>query len=256
VSKRKEKQKTADETVMRKDHIPQELQPNIFLLPGADTGSHSYLIRGEDKNVLIDSGLDKNFSKLQKSLLVLGVKVRDIDIIVNTHEHFDHIGANRYFQDYALIAAHRFAAIKITIEDRYVTLYKSGDLNEPPPKVQLWLEDKCRLDLGNYVLEVLHTPGHTSGSICIYEAGSKILFTGDTVFAEGTLSYISESGSIGDYVNSIGRLGTLKADEIYPGHGSISRSPEEDMRKAILNAKMLLNDEKGVEIAHEEVSFS
>ena len=238
---------------MTKDNSPQELQPNIFLVRGADTGSHSYLIRGDYKNVLVDPGLDKNFAKLQKSLLLLGVKVRDIDMVVNTHEHFDHMGANRYFQDYALIAAHRFAAVKITIEDRYVTLYKSGDLNEPPPKVHLWLEDKCRLDLGNYVLDVIHTPGHTSGSICIYEASQRVLFTGDTVYAEGTLSYISESGSVGDYVNSIDRLATLKVDEIYPGHGSISKNPEEDMEKAILNAKMLLNEEKDVEIAHEEV---
>ena len=238
---------------MTNDNLPQELQPNVFLLRGADTGSHSYLIRGDYKNVLIDPGLDKKFPRLQKSLLGLAVKIRDIDMVVNTHEHFDHMGANRYFQDYALIAAHRFAAVKITVEDRYVTLYRSGDLNEPPPKVHLWLEDKCRLDLGNYVLDVIHTPGHTSGSICIYEPGHRVLFTGDTVYAEGTLSYISESGSVGGYVNSIGRLATVKVDEIYPGHGSISRSPEEDMEKALVNARMLLSEEKNVDIVHEEV---
>jgi glyoxylase-like metal-dependent hydrolase (beta-lactamase superfamily II) len=223
----------------------------MFLLQGKDGGSHSYFIRGDYKNVLVDSGLDKNFSTLQMSLLTLGVKVRDIDIIINTHEHFDHIGANRYFQDYALIAAHQFAAIKIAVEDRYVTMYKSGDLNEPPLKVHLWLEDKCRINLGNYILEVVHTPGHTSGSICLYEVNCKVLFTGDTVFAEGTLSYISESGSVGDYINSIGRLGTMKVNEVYPGHGTISRNPEEHMKKALLNARNLLRNGEEVEIVHE-----
>jgi glyoxylase-like metal-dependent hydrolase (beta-lactamase superfamily II) len=237
---------------MVRDNNLMGLQPNIFLLRGEDGGSHSYVIRGDYKNVLIDSGLDNNFSKLQRSLLTLGIKVRDIDIVINTHEHFDHIGANRYFQDYALIAAHQFAAIKIAVEDRYVTMYKSGDLNEPPLKVHLWLEDKCRLDLGNYILEVVHTPGHTSGSVCIYEVNSKVLFTGDTVFAEGTLSYISESGSVGDYINSIGRLGTIKVNEIYPGHGAISKKPEEHMQKAILNARQLLKDEEDVELIHRE----
>ena len=236
---------------MTKHRLPQELRPSIFLLRGVDTGSHSYLIRGDYKNALIDPGLDRTFSELQKSLLVLGIKIRDIDVVINTHEHYDHMGGNRYFQNYALIAAHRFAAVKITVEDRYVTLYKSGDLNEPPPKVYLWLEDKCRLDLGNYVLDVIHTPGHTSGSICIYEPGHKVLFTGDTVYAEGTLFYISESGSVGDYVNSIGRLATLKVDMIYPGHGSISKNLGDDMEKALVNAKMLLNEEKDVDIAHE-----
>ncbi|MEA1933776.1 MAG: MBL fold metallo-hydrolase [Thermodesulfobacteriota bacterium] len=233
---------------MVKDDRIIELQPDIFRLKGEDTSSHCYLIRGDYKNVLIDSGVDKNFSKLQKSLLTLGLKIRDIDIVINTHEHFDHIGANRYFQDYSLIATHRFAATKITVEDRYVTMYKSGDLNEPSLKVHLWLESKSRFDLGNYNLNIIHTPGHTSGSICIYEPVRKILFTGDTVFAGGTLSYIGESGSVGDYIDSISHLATRKINELYPGHGKVSKSPEEDMQKAILNARALLRDEEEVDI--------
>jgi len=241
-------QKRVNGGIMVKDDLIIELQPNIFRLKGEDTSSHSYLIRGDYKNVLIDSGVDKNFSKLQKSLLTLGLKIRDIDIVINTHEHFDHIGANRYFQDYSLIAAHRFAATKITVEDRYVTMYKSGDLNAPSLKVHLWLESKSRFNLGNYSLNIIHTPGHTSGSICIYEPVRKILFAGDTVFAGGTLSYIGESGSVGDYIDSISHLATRKINELYPGHGKVSKSPEEDMQKAILNARALLRDEEEVEI--------
>lgn len=234
-----------------KNNEVKELQPNLFMLHGESTGSHSYLIKGEYKNVLIDSGLDKHFNALQKSLHTLGIKVRDIDIIINTHEHFDHIGANRYFQEYSLIAAHRFAAVKIAVKDRYVTMYESGDLNDPPLKIHLWLEDKFRFDIGGHLLEVIHTPGHTSGSICLYEVNRHILFTGDTIFAKGTLSYISESGSIGDYINSIGRLRTMKISEIYPGHGAVSKNPEEDMGKAIMNAEKLLADQSGVEITRE-----
>ena len=249
-------QKRVNGGIMVKDDRIIELQPNIFRLKGEDTSSHSYLIRGDYKNVLIDSGVDKNFSKLQKTLLTLGLKIRDIDIVINTHEHFDHIGANRYFQDYSLIAAHRFAATKITVEDRYVTMYKSGDLNAPSLKVHLWLESKSRFNLGNYSLNIIHTPGHTSGSICIYEPVRKILFAGDTVFAGGTLSYIGESGSVGDYIDSISHLATRKINELYPGHGKVSKSPEEDMQKAILNARALLRDEEEVEITDfREVPF-
>lgn len=233
---------------MGTDNTIIELEENIFLLKGEDTGSHCYLIKGDYKNVLVDSGLDKNFTRLQKSLLRVGLKIRDVDIVINTHEHFDHIGANRYFQDYALIAAHRFAATKITVEDRYVTMYTSGDLNELSLRIHLWLENRFRFDLGNYSLEVVHTPGHTSGSICLYEVTRKILFTGDTIFAGGTLCYISESGSVGDYINSISLLATRKISELYPGHGAISKNPEEDMDKAIAHARALLRDEEGVEI--------
>ncbi|MCD6225345.1 MAG: MBL fold metallo-hydrolase [Deltaproteobacteria bacterium] len=225
-----------------------ELHPNIFLIKGKDSSSHTYLLRSDYKNVLIDSGVDKNFSDLRQSLLSIGIKIRDVDIVINTHEHFDHIGANRYFQEHALITAHRFAAVKISAQDKYVTLYKSGDLNEPVPRVHLWLESRFRFDLGNFSLEVIHTPGHTSGSICLYELNSKILFTGDTLFAGGALSYIAESGSVGDYIYSISHLTTRKINAIYPGHGDISEKPEDDMEQAIANAKALLNDESGVNV--------
>jgi len=224
-----------------------ELQPDIFRIKGHGTSSHSYIIKEDYANLLIDSGVDANFPTLQKSLLKVGLKIRDIDIVINTHEHFDHIGANRYFQDHTLIAAHRFAATKMIVDDRYVTFYKSADLNDIPFKVHPWLESESRFDLGNYSLNIIHTPGHTSESICIYEPSRKILFTGDTVFAGGTLSYIAESGSVGDYINSILSLSTRHILEIYPGHGEISTSPEEDMEKAVQNAKAFLQSEDDVE---------
>jgi glyoxylase-like metal-dependent hydrolase (beta-lactamase superfamily II) len=227
----------------------EEIQQDIYLLEGEGKGSHNYLVRAAYRNVLIDSGLDQNFLYLQEQLLSLGLKVRDIDLVINTHEHLDHIGANRYFQETSFIAAHRFAATKITLEDHYVTLYCSGDRNEVPLRVHLWLENRSLFDLGSHTLEVIHTPGHTSGSICIYEFKTKALFSGDTVFAGGTLSYIAESGSVGDYINSIMRLEARKISKIFPGHGEISQNPEQDLSEAIINAKKLLNGKRNVSIS-------
>ncbi|MFH0976380.1 MAG: MBL fold metallo-hydrolase [Spirochaetota bacterium] len=235
---------------MNKEKIT-EVQNNIFLIAGTGNSSHSYVIKGDRLNLLIDSGLDANFPLLQESLLKTGLKVRDIDIVINTHEHFDHIGANRYFQEHTIIAAHRFAATKISMNDRYVTLYKSGDSNELSQYVHVWLESKSRFDLGNYTLDVIHTPGHTSGSICIYEPVKKFLFTGDMLFAGGTLSYIAESGSVGDYINSIMSLNTRQIQEIYPGHGEISVNPDEDMKAAVENAKQFLSSNNEVKISYE-----
>jgi glyoxylase-like metal-dependent hydrolase (beta-lactamase superfamily II) len=169
------------------------------------------------------------------------MKVRDIDIVVNTHEHFDHIGANRYFQDHTIIAAHRFAANKMAFDDKFVTLYKSGDANDISLHVHLWLESRSRLDLGNFTFDVIHTPGHTSGSICIYEPVRRILFTGDTLFAGGVLPVIAESGSIGDYINSLKSLQTRMISEVYPGHGEVSTDPLDDIHSAVENAFNLLN---------------
>ena len=224
----------------------EEIQEDIYLLKGEGTGSHSYLIRASYRNVLIDSGLDQNFLCLQDKLRHLGLKIRDIDLVINTHEHWDHIGANRYFHESSFIAAHRFSATKITLDDHYVTLYRSGDQNEVPPRIHFWLENRSLFDLGSHTLEVIHTPGHTSGSICIYEFKTKALFSGDTVFAGGTLSYIAESGSVGDYINSITRLESRKISRIFPGHGDISQNPEQDLSEAIVNAKKLLRGERSI----------
>jgi glyoxylase-like metal-dependent hydrolase (beta-lactamase superfamily II) len=229
-----------------------ELQNNIYMIAGNGNSSHSYVVKGDRLNVLIDSGLDGIFQNLQENLLKIGLKVRDIDIVINTHEHFDHIGANRYFQEHAIIAAHRFAATKISLNDRYVTLYKSADANVRSLYVHLWLESKSRFDLGNYTLDIIHSPGHTSGSVCIYEPIKKFLFTGDTLFAGGTLSYIAESGSVGDYINSIMSLNTRQIVEIYPGHGKISTNPVEDMKAALENAKQFLSKDEEVKVTYEK----
>ncbi len=224
------------------------LQDGVFRLRGRNRGSHSYLIRGTRGNMLIDSGLDSNYTALRESLNYIGVNVRDIYVVVNTHEHFDHIGANRYFQEHSLIAAHRFAATKMAYDDRYVTLYRSGDENNLSLHVHLWLESKSRIDLGNFAFDIIHTPGHTSGSICIYEPERKFMFTGDTLFAGGQLPVIGESGSIGDYINSLKSLQTRQVNEIYPGHGDVSTTPAKEIVASIDNAFKLLRGEGGPQI--------
>lgn len=218
-----------------------EVQPKIFQIRGLNGSSHSYVIKGDYMNVMIDSGSDRNFRLLQRGLNRIGLRVRDIHLVINSHEHCDHIGANRYFQEFSMIAAYRLAASKMVSGDYYVTMYKGNDLNELPLRVHLWLENMTRLDLGNYSLRVFHTPGHTSGCISIIETRRGLLFSADSVFAGGTLSYIAESGSIGDYLDSLARLRCFGLQALYPGHGRISNTPIEDIDRAMANAQKILN---------------
>jgi glyoxylase-like metal-dependent hydrolase (beta-lactamase superfamily II) len=225
------------------DRVVVELQPGVWQIRSHKPGSHVYVVLGEFKNVLIDSGIEENFGHLRRHLKEVGIVPEDIDLVINTHEHFDHIGANCFFHETAFIAAHRFAATKIELQDAYVTLIrKKGVDHARKSRVHLWLENRDLIDLGNYKLKILHTPGHTSGCICIYEPFKRFMFTGDTVFAGGTLSEIAPSGSAGDYVNSIERMNTMKVDEFYPGHGAISQSPESDMLQAAENAKKKIRE--------------
>ena len=226
------------------------IRPNIYQIYGVRPGSHVYLIKGVSKNVLIDTGIAIKFPALKENLSQVGLRPKDIDLVILTHEHIDHAGAAVFFSKNAIIAAHRSAANKIELQDEFVTQQKFQALrifrkwHAGRLGVDLWLEEGNYIDLGNYQLRVLHTPGHTSGCICLYEPNQKLLFSGDTVFAGGTLSEIGPSGNISDYMNSIQHLSTLRIDELYPAHGRISKTPEEDMRHALKYALSLFEDSK------------
>jgi hydroxyacylglutathione hydrolase len=219
-----------------------ELAPGIYQLRGEKPGSHVYLIKGNTKNVLIDTGIAARFSALKRWLTELGLRVRDVNLIILTHEHYDHIGATAFFHRTAVVAAHRLAANKLELQDEFVTFRKYHDQSSKPFWVDVWLEDGSIIDLGNYELQVIHTPGHTSGCICLYEPRAGLLFTGDTVFAGGTLSEIAVGGNVSDYVNSVRRLSNLKMKQLFPGHGKVSSTPDEDLPKAIVYAQTMLDD--------------
>ena len=219
-----------------------ELVPGIYQLRGEKPGSHVYLIKGTTKNVLIDTGVAGKFSVLKRQLAESGVRIRDIDLVILTHEHYDHIGATAFFHRTAVVAAHRLAANKLELQDEFVTFRIYRDQPGKPFWVDVWLEDGSMIDLGNYELQVIHTPGHTSGCICLYEPRAGLLFTGDTVFAGGTLSEIAVGGNVSDYVNSVRRLSNLKIRQLYPGHGKVSSTPDEDLPKAIVYAQTMLDD--------------
>jgi len=214
-----------------------EIIPGLYMIKTGKPSCTSYLILGDKMNVLIDSGINQKFGILKRDLEKIGLKTNQLNMIINTHEHVDHFGANIYLQQKVSILTHRYAATKIMSADDEVLLCRAHGHDPKGYHVHLWMENTNIIDLGNWFLKVLHTPGHTSGSICIYEPRKKILISGDTVFAKGTISNISSSGSYGEYINSLARLNTMKIDLLLPGHGKISENVEEDIEKAMFNAK-------------------
>jgi hydroxyacylglutathione hydrolase len=233
-----------EETKVKENKRIVELKPNIYQIRVDRPGSHVYLIKGEVKNVLIDTGIAANFPNLKDRLKEVKLKPEDIHLIILTHEHFDHIGASSFFFDTAVLAAHRLAANKIQLQDEFVMMSKYFDRLAKPFHADIYLEGDTLIELGNYRLQIIHTPGHTSGCICLYEPDHKLLFTGDTVLADGILSGVFASGSISDYHMSLQRLSGLQMEEFYPGHGRISKTPQEDILKALQDTRTLLEDSK------------
>ena len=219
-----------------------EIGTGIYQFRSEKPGSHIYLIRGHSKNVLVDTGTTRHFPLLKSRLSDVGLRIRDINMVLLTHEHFDHIGATTFFHKTAVVAAHRLAANKLDLQDDFVTLNKYYNVPSKPFWVDIWLEDGAVIELGNRRLRVVHTPGHTSGCVCYFEPDEGLLFSGDTVFAGGTLSDVAGSGSVSDYMESVQRLNNLRVKQIFAGHGRSSDKPEEDMPRAVENARELLND--------------
>jgi len=100
------------------------IREDIYQVYAVKPGSHVYVIKGVNKNVLIDTGIATKFPMLKEQLSQIGLRPKDIDLVILSHEHIDHAGAAIFFAKNAIIAAHRSAANKMALQDEFVTLQR------------------------------------------------------------------------------------------------------------------------------------
>lgn len=140
-----------------------------------------------------------------------------LKLIVSTHGHWDHIGDN------AAVSAHTGADIAVHPLDRErltdpKPLWAPFEIVPSVPAVELAEGGEVRF--GSIRLSVLHTPGHTDGSVCLYAADDGLLFSGDTLFAGGWGRVDLPGGDAAAMVESLGRLMALDDRVgVFPGHG-------------------------------------
>lgn len=140
-------------------------------------------------------------------------------IILNTHGHVDHIGANRDIKDAFDIplAIHTLDSPMLELTGQLALSYLLDARVSPPP--DLFLKDGAKIPVGESVLEILHTPGHSPGSVSLL--GSGFLLSGDTLFDGGVGRTDLPGGSARELERSIrSRILTLPAEtRVLPGHG-------------------------------------
>jgi glyoxylase-like metal-dependent hydrolase (beta-lactamase superfamily II) len=147
----------------------------------------------------------------------LAARAWTLKLIVSTHGHWDHIGDN------AAVATHTGAEIAVHPLDRE-RLTNPRPLHAPfeiPPSVPaIELAEGGVIRFGEIRLRVLHTPGHTEGSVCLLEEDEGLLFAGDTLFAGGWGRVDLPGGDADAMVASMARLTGLEDRVgVFPGHG-------------------------------------
>lgn len=190
------------------------LNHNIILEPilVGTMGVNAYVVGDpvSKEAALIDPGAD--YSKIKR---IIDKNLLKLKYVVNTHGHGDHIGGDDKFGVPILI--HRLDADFLGSPAKNLSAYFGFSLQVSKP--DRFLEEKDKIEIGRLSLEVLHTPGHTPGSICLkYD---NILFSGDTLFYEGVGRTDFPHASEKDLFDSIkNKLFTLPEEtRVYPGHG-------------------------------------
>lgn len=193
----------------------------IFTVSTGLLGSNVYVYRDDDtdKAMIVDCG-----APLTDVADVIVSNYLDVEYIVLTHGHYDHADyVGEYVRSFpsAKVVCHKAELDVLT--DPYANV--SALLNDSKAYEQdfLTLADQDEITVGNTVFKIIHSPGHTPGSICLYCEKEKILFTGDVLFNGGIGRTDFKYGSFSDMRLSLQRLLSLPDSVIfYPGHNSPS----------------------------------
>lgn len=192
-----------------------QLSFSVERFPCGPLGNNTYVLSSSGEAIVIDPAL----GCYDTILSFLKEKNLSLKAIWITHSHLDHFAGSKPFVDTfnVPIAVHALDA---------PNLEKPGkDLIElwmecPPVKPSLLLKDKDTLCCGKSLWTMLHTPGHSPGSICFYNAEEKAIFTGDTLFrgTYGKCSFPTSDATL--MAESLYKLSDLPEETIvYPGHG-------------------------------------
>ncbi|MCX7817202.1 MAG: MBL fold metallo-hydrolase [Syntrophales bacterium] len=183
-----------------------------------ENNCNSYYVGG-DARVLIDPGLLKYVPQLLKRMAADGIDTENIRCVINTHSHPDHFEGSVFFYDKNTVVGLHIDEVNF-LKGVGGQLYHLFGLDAPESKIDILLQEG-ELLLGSERFEILHLPGHSPGSIAIYDLNRKALFSGDVIFDQsvGRTDFPGGNGSL--LKKSILRLAALDIDYLLPGHMGI-----------------------------------
>ena len=198
----------------------------VNMIVGDGLCSNIYVV-GRERVTIIDTGVGNRQNPVWPQLKELGVEPRNVERIIITHAHHDHAMGAFLILEKAKpkVYVHEDDAgfIASSLGDSLVKV-REGDIIE----TELW------------PLEVIWTPGHTEGGMCLYAREQRILFSGDTAFPDGYFGrFDGDTGSLDQLVESLRKLTKLKVDVMLAGHGiPVLSKAEENLKLSLRNAEL------------------
>lgn len=229
-----------------------EIVPGLYLILGYNYNCNGYMIKSQEQSLLIDSGLGKTkgewtvseqdpFKELEKVIIDNNTKQ-----ICLTHAHIDHVGGvmslDEKLRSKIIVSAHELEAPHLELPDHKYIDPVNNTVSQPII-INEKLKNGSKIYIGEYELEVIHTPGHTSGSICLYDAEKRILFSGDTVFPDGAFGRVDFPGSnSAELLVSLEIVSNLSIKTLCPGHmDPLLVDVQESLEQSYYNAKHILS---------------
>lgn len=189
-------------------------------IPSEGYGSNCWLVISGDEFVIIDpsSALEVMLARIKQR----GLHIENLKYVLLTHGHFDHITGADEIRDVssAPLAVHELDADCLYDPDKnqYKYFFREDLVLKP---AEILLRDGDEIKFGTEKLSVLHTPGHTKGSVCYIS--DTAVYSGDTLFDLGVGRTDLYGGSPSELNESLKKLMKLNPRlELYPGHGSLS----------------------------------
>jgi glyoxylase-like metal-dependent hydrolase (beta-lactamase superfamily II) len=220
---------------------PVEILKDLFFIERGFLNANHFVYRSENP-ILIDTAYITDFDETAGLIEQLDVKLSDVQLIVSTHCHCDHIGGNKRIQDQSGcdIALHKIGKYFIDTRDDWATWWKYYNQEAAFFDATVALDDGDVLSIGPHEFEVIHTPGHAAEGIVLYNRKARLLISSDTLWkndmAVMTLR-IEGSAALFHMLESLEKLESLEVQMVYPGHGP----PFKDMQKALSKTRKRLN---------------
>ena len=184
---------------------------------------------------LVDPGHTHLFGNLVEAMVRDRVDIGRVKLVLFTHGHPDHLEATERFGEGVLRGIGKAEYLYMQEEGRELFLATGAQLPGKPFQILL---NQGELTLGNKTFEVIPTPGHSPGSICLYYQKERALISGDTLFYLGVGRTDLPGGDTASLAQSLERLARLDIEYLVPGHGEMLKG-----RKAVeKNFQLILSE--------------